>query len=380
MTIIKELIMKDPYEIFVSPNRPNIKFHVKKVKKHELLTQLQWIVDLACTEGENMPKTIIFCSTLQAIASVVNWLMMMLGSAAFVPPTSTARKDCLIGIYHSLTLHPNKEIISQSLKQGGRKRIVVATSALSMGVNFPDIRNVVMFGPPRCILDFHQEAGRAGRDGLPSNCCTYFYGQQVSHCEDDVRTFLKFDGCLRVGAYLSLDANIIAQQPGHDCCAVCEKTCKCGGEQCFQAERAMSTKPQQINKAVREVNKEDQELLEAALREIKETLAKDSSPIQVFGNTALHGFSDELIEDILLQHKHIFTLSDILSLAPVFSIKHACKILEVFHEIFDDCMEGMEECIAKVHNSLQVDNIELLLSSEYDVIADDFEDIDFDVL
>ena len=39
MTIKKELIMKDPYEIFVSPNRPNIKFHVKKVKKHERLSQ-----------------------------------------------------------------------------------------------------------------------------------------------------------------------------------------------------------------------------------------------------------------------------------------------------------------------------------------------------
>ena len=341
--------------------------------------KLQWIVDLALIERENMAKTIIFCSTFQAIASVVNWLMMMLGSAAFLPPKSTARKDYLIGIYHSLTLHSNKEIIFQSLKQDGRKRIVVATSALSMGVNFPDIRNVIIFGPPCCILDFHQEVGHAGHDGLSSNCYTYYYGQQVSHCKDDIRAFLKFDGCLRIGAYLSLDANIIAQKPSHDCCAVCEKTCTCDGEHCFQAKPAMSiTEPQQIKKPLREVNKENQELLEAAIREIKETLAKDYSSIQVFGNTGLHGFSDELVEDILLHSKQIFTLSDILSLAPVFSVKHAYKILEVFHDILDDCIEGMEEFVTKVHNSLQVDNIETLLKSQYDVEAENFDDIDFD--
>jgi superfamily II DNA or RNA helicase len=42
----------------------------------------------------------------------------------------------------------------------GSIRVTVATIALSMGVNFPDIRFVVMWGPPRSILDFHQEAGR----------------------------------------------------------------------------------------------------------------------------------------------------------------------------------------------------------------------------
>jgi superfamily II DNA helicase RecQ len=45
-----------------------------------------------------------------------------------------------VGIFHSVTQEKYKERIVKSLKGDGSKRIVIATSALSMGVNFPDIR------------------------------------------------------------------------------------------------------------------------------------------------------------------------------------------------------------------------------------------------
>ena len=45
-----------------------------------------------------------------------------------------------------------------------------------MVVNFPDVRYVVHFGPARNLLDFHQQAGRAGRDGNPSDIIVLFYG------------------------------------------------------------------------------------------------------------------------------------------------------------------------------------------------------------
>ena len=48
------------------------------------------------------------------------------------------------------------------------------------------IRYVINWGPPRCLLDYHQEIGRAGRDGNQSDAITYFYSQQLSHCEDDI--------------------------------------------------------------------------------------------------------------------------------------------------------------------------------------------------
>ena len=37
-----------------------------------------------------------------------------------------------------------------------------------MGVDCPDIRQVLHYGPPNLVEEYVQETGRAGRDGLPS--------------------------------------------------------------------------------------------------------------------------------------------------------------------------------------------------------------------
>ncbi|PZD22208.1 RecQ, Superfamily II DNA helicase, partial [Pyrenophora tritici-repentis] len=48
---------------------------------------------------------------------------------------------------------------------GGKQRVIVATSALGMGVDVPDIRCIVHIDWPFSVLDYAQESGRAGRDG-----------------------------------------------------------------------------------------------------------------------------------------------------------------------------------------------------------------------
>ena len=201
-TIKEVLCMKTNCRtIYVSPNQLNLRFSVGKVKKDAQLKELKWLVNLLKDKRISCPKTIIFCDTMNEIAVVVNHLISELGKSVFYPEYSPVQDNFLLGIYHSNSWQSSKDRVLSQFKSDTVKCVLVSTTALCMGVNFPDVRYIVNWGPARSILDQHQEAGRAGRDGKKSHVIIIYHGQQAGHCEQEVKDFVRAKGCYSVAAY-----------------------------------------------------------------------------------------------------------------------------------------------------------------------------------
>ena len=372
--ICHNLALKDPTRLFVSPNRLNLWFNVMKVPKKQMLSQLDWIVEMIKNEGIATPKTIIFCDTMYSVANVANYLMMKLGRQAFYPTTSKEREHCVVGIFHSVTQEKYKERIVKSLKGDGSKRIVIATSALSMGVNFPDIRFIVMYGPPRDILDLHQKAGRAGRDGLSSDILIYYYGQQISHVDEDVREFLKTDDCMRVAAYSIYDQDVVPLHPAHSCCGFCAASCCCdevkgkcekvSGPYHFNLVPNSIENPRMAN-LYRSVSEEDKCILHDALKEQQINMSSYNA-IVALGSVSSHGFSEQVISDVVENCNKIFSVEDVITYSPIFSRNQAMEVLSIFSEVFNDIDElHLISDLSLEDDSFQPFSLDQLLHSEF---------------
>lgn len=131
-------------------------------------------------------------------------------------------------MFHSHVVPVNKSRVLSSFNGEGSFQVTVATSALGVGINFPKVSQVVMYGLPEDPEATLQQVGRAGRDGSPAHSVCYT-NKKLANTDNAVKRVLQesLNGCFRKALYSHFETDVSSVEPGHSYCTFGHSLCKC---------------------------------------------------------------------------------------------------------------------------------------------------------
>lgn len=149
--ILKQLRLREPSCYVASFNRPNLTYRV--LPKNSAYKQLLKFVSARPDESG-----IVYCQSRNSTENVAARL----------------KTDGIVAEPYHAGLDARTRATNQELFLRDEVRVICATIAFGMGINKPNVRFVVHYDLPKNVEGFYQETGRAGRDGLPSECLLLF--------------------------------------------------------------------------------------------------------------------------------------------------------------------------------------------------------------